>query len=101
MLQSEANTINSMYYHHANIQGLTNTTINTQHTPNSQLPLKVQGQPNTRYSPIIQGPSNMQYSSCIQPQPNVTVNNPIPNYANVTHVSIFKVSNCHICHQIK
>jgi hypothetical protein len=83
MLQSEANTINSMYYHHPNTQGLTNTTTNTQHVTNSQSPLNVQGQPNTQYYPITQGQPNMQYSTYMQPQPSMTVNNPIPNYANI------------------
>jgi hypothetical protein len=83
MLQSGAESINSMYYHHANTQGQTNTPINIQYLPNSQFPPNVLGQPNMQYSPIIQGQPNMQNSSIIQTQPKITVNNIIPSYQNM------------------
>jgi hypothetical protein len=72
-----------MYYHHANIQGQTNTPINTQYLPNSSSPPNVLTQPNMQYSPLLQGQSNMQYYSTIQAQQNTPVNTPIPIYANM------------------
>jgi hypothetical protein len=83
MLQSGADSINSMYYHHANIHGQTNTPINMQYIPNSQSPSNVMGQPNMQYSPVIQGQPNTQNSPIMQTQPNMSVNNLIPSYPNM------------------
>lgn len=82
MLQCETDSNNSMYYHHPNLQGQTNTTINTQYPTNTQYTSNVPGQSNILYPQNIQGHPNIHYSPIIQPQPNMNVNTYIPNHPN-------------------